>query len=41
MYIYIYICHEMCQVWCSGIAGMYARLEGCQSAIGISALCYI
>ena len=21
---YIYICHEMCQIWCSSIEGIYA-----------------
>ena len=26
--LYIYICHYMCQVWCSGIHGIYAQLEG-------------
>ena len=32
----------MCQVWCSSIQGIYARLEeGGQSAIGICALFYI
>ena len=30
----------MCQVWCSGIQGIYAQLGG-QSAMGIYALCYI
>ena len=27
-YIYIYICQELCQVWCSGIQGIYAQLKG-------------
>ena len=30
----------MCQVWCSSIQGIYAPLEGGQSAIGICALFY-
>ena len=30
------MCHEMCQVWCSGMQGMSAQFEeGGQSAIGI------
>ena len=36
LYIYIEICHEMCQVWFSSIQGIYARLEQeGQCAIGI------
>ena len=31
----------MCKVWCSGIQGIYAQLEGGQSAIGICAFFYI
>ena len=31
----------MCQVWCSSIQGMYAQLQGGQSAMGICALFYI
>ena len=34
----------MCQVWCTGMQGIYAQLEegvGGQSAIGICALFYI
>ena len=31
----------MCQVWCSGIQGIYAQLTGGQSAMGMCALCYI
>ena len=26
--LYIEICHEMCQVWCSGMQGIYAWLVG-------------
>ena len=36
--IYIEICHEMHQVWCSGIIGIYAQLTGGPSAMGICAL---
>ena len=39
--IYIEICHEMCQVWCSGIQGIYAQLteeDVCSNALGICAL---
>ena len=39
--IYREICHEMCQVWCSGIQGIYSQLAGGQSAMGICALFYI
>ena len=31
----------MCQVWCSGIQGIYAQVTGGQSAMGIYALFYI
>ena len=37
LYIYIWIC----QVWCSGIQGMYAQLMEGSSAMGICALFYI
>ena len=37
----IYICHYMCQVWCSSIQCIYAQFEGGSSAMGICALCYI
>ena len=39
MCIVLYIL--ICQVWCSGIQGIYARLQVGQSAIGICALFYI
>ena len=42
------ICHGyMCIVlymkliWCNGSAEIYAQLDGCQSAMGVCALCYI
>ena len=41
IYIYMEICHEMCQVWCSGIQGIYSQLTGedpCSIALGICAL---
>ena len=38
--LYIERCHEMCQVWCCGIAGIYAWLGG-QFAMDICALYYI
>ena len=31
----------MCQVWCSGMQGIYAGLQEGQSAIGICALFYL
>ena len=39
--IYREICHEMCQVWCSSIQGIYPRLIGedlCSIALGICVL---